>query len=141
MKYWGWLALKLTAAAAILPVIWLGIRAILPPPTFVQPMGRDLVHTLVALCFALACAGVLVLIILDQRYRCRSCARRLRMPLMRGSWDQMLLVGPPRIEYICIYGHVTLRVSEVQITGLQIPDSVPNRDIWTEFEQLEESRK
>src|SRR5882724_4222293 len=101
MKYWGWLALKLTAAAAILPVIWLGIRAILPPPMFVQPM--------VALCFALACAVVLVLIILDQRYRCRSCARRLRMPLMRGSWDQMLLVGPPRIEYICIYGHGTLR--------------------------------
>ena len=45
----------------------------------------------------------------DQRYRCRVCLRRLRMPVETGSWSRMLQFGRPRIEYICPYGHGTLR--------------------------------
>lgn len=147
MKYWSWLILKLLAAGALLPAVWIALRSLLPKPKpflftnlNLQPMGHDLAYTFAALCFGLFCVGVFVLILLDQRYRCPQCARRLRMPLKKGSFDQVLL-APPRIEYICTYGHGTLKVAEVQITGLQIPDWVPNRDIWTELEHLEETTK
>ena len=63
------------------------------------------------------CAGVLYLIIWDQRYRCRVCLRRLRMPIETGSWGRMLQFGRPRIEYICPYGHGTLKEDELQISG------------------------
>ena len=62
--------------------------------------------------------GVIWLAICDQRYRCRTCLRRLRMPILTGDWTHILL-GPPRTEYICPFGHGTLKVDEVQITGHQ----------------------
>ena len=43
----------------------------------------------------LLCAGALYLIVHDQRYRCRTCLRRLRMPIGTGSWGQMLQLGRP----------------------------------------------
>ena len=66
----------------------------------------------------LLCCRHLYLIIWDQRYRCRVCLRRLRMPIETGSWSRMLQFGRPRIEYICPYGHGTLKEDELQISGL-----------------------
>ena len=53
---------------------------------------------------------------------CRVCLRRLRMPVETGSWSRMLQFGRPRIEYICPYGHGTLREDELQISGLENPE-------------------
>jgi hypothetical protein len=76
----------------------------------------------------------LYLVIWDQRYRCRVCLRKLRMPVETGSWSRMLQFGRPRIEYICPYGHGTLREEELQISGLQNPEWTPHSDdIWEEL--------
>jgi hypothetical protein len=94
----------------------------------------------IILVFWLFGAGLLWLIVLDQRYRCRSCLRRLRMPVLRGSWTNVLL-GAPHTEYICPYGHGTMSVAELQITGRTGPDWQPHEDIWKELFSLEETKK
>ena len=67
-------------------------------------------------------AGVYV-VGLDQRYRCRVCSGGLRMPIQTGSWGRMLQFGRPRhSEYICLYGHGTLREDELQISGMANPE-------------------
>ena len=95
--------------------------------------GYDLYYTLaVGLWFLLAC-GVLYLCVLDQRYRCRVCLRRLRMPVETGSWNRMLFLGRPRIEYICPYGHGTLVEEELQISGIENPEWTPGTDFWDDL--------
>src|SRR5262249_42018858 len=53
--------------------------------TFLPPrFGYDLEYTLFVLVWFLLCSGALYLSIWDQRYRCRVCLRRLRMPVETG---------------------------------------------------------
>jgi hypothetical protein len=99
-------------------------------------LAVDLGFTFAMLLFFLFAGGLLWLIVWDQRYRCRSCLRRLCMPVATGSWTHMLFLGMPRTEYICPYGHGTLKVAELQITGRQNPDWQPNEDIWEELYSL-----
>jgi hypothetical protein len=139
MRYWGYFAAKLVAAAGTL---W-GLLAILnwywpPEPgyySYIPPrFGYDLWYTAASLVWFLLLTGALYLIIWDQRYRCRVCLRKLRMPVETGSWSRMLQFGRPRIEYICPYGHGTLREEELQISGLQNPEWTPHSDdIWEEL--------
>ena len=152
MKYWGYLAAKLAAAAALL----LGLRRLIahgfprPEPMHFgryvvnprpDPFATDLNYTFVMLLFSLVAVGVLWAVIWDQRYRCRTCLRRLRMPIQTGSWTYVLLVGRPQTEYICPYGHGTLKVEELQITGRQGPDWEPHEDMWKELIALEDAKK
>lgn len=147
MKYWGYLTGKLVVAALLLRMLWSVIRLLfIQPPIFLgmeqRPFAHDLGYTTAMMFFFLICAGTLYVIVWDQRYRCRTCLRRLRMPVAAGSWPNMLLFGQPRTEYICIYGHGTLKVPEVQITGSKSPDWEPhNEDIWKELESLEETKR
>ena len=138
MKYWGFLVAKLIAAAVLL---WGGRIVLLKlaptPDTFMyvrprDPFAFDLGYTFLMLGYWLFATGLLWGIIWDQRYRCRACLRRLRMPVHTGSWTNVLL-GAPRTEYICTYGHGTLIVAELQITGRQNPDWEPHEDIWKEL--------
>ena len=78
-------------------------------------------------------AGLLYISVLDQRYRCRVCLRRLRMPIERGSWSRMFMLGRPEVEYICIYGHGKLNVPELQISGMENPEWKEQGDIWSEL--------
>jgi hypothetical protein len=146
VRYWGFFVAKLAAAALPMGVLWSFIRWLFPRRVFADwqqsPFAHDLGYTSAMMLFFLACAGVLYLIIRDQRYRCRTCLRRLRMPVAAGSWTNMLLFGQPRTEYICVYGHGTLKVPDVQITGPNGPNWEPHdEDIWKELESLEESKK
>ncbi len=147
MRYWAYLVAKLTVAGAILLVLRKAVAVLLfrRPVTYLNvqppPFGHDLNYTFAMLFLALLATGVMWLIVWDQRYRCRTCLRRLRMPLLTGSWTHSLLVGTPRTEYICPYGHGTLKVEDLQITGTQNPDWQPHEDIWTELRALEESKK
>lgn len=145
MRYWAYLVAKLTVAGAILLVLRKAIALLFHPEVYLNmrpdPFAHDLNYTFAMLLFALFAAGVLWVIVWDQRYRCRTCLRRLRMPVLRGSWTHVLLVGTPRTEYICPYGHGTLKVADLQITGTQNPDWQPHEDIWTELRSLEESKK
>jgi hypothetical protein len=45
----------------------------------------------------------------------------------------MLLYGKPRLEYICTYGHGTLKVPELHITGTEPSAWEPHEDIWKEL--------
>ena len=45
----------------------------------------------------------------------------------------MLFLGRPRIEYICPYGHGTLKLAELQISGLENPEWNPHGEIWDEL--------
>ncbi len=78
-------------------------------------------------------AGLLYLCIWDQRYRCRVCLRRLRMPIATGSWSRMLLLGRPRIEYICPYGHGTLKQEELYTSVLDNLEWTESGDMWEEL--------
>jgi hypothetical protein len=154
MRYWGYLAAKLAAAGGGLYGLHWAIAHGFPRPEPVMagtkagrivyahadPFGHDLAYTFTMLFFWLFCVGVVWAVVWDQRYRCRTCLRRLRMPVLTGSWTHILL-GRPRTEYICPYGHGTLKVEELQITGRQQPDWQPHEDIWKELYSLEETKK
>ncbi|MBI1896487.1 MAG: hypothetical protein HYZ57_09545 [Acidobacteria bacterium] len=146
MRYWGILLGKLVAAAAVLYAVWYCLHLWRPEPAqHVRAFGHDpFVHdlgwTTIMFLYNLLVNGFLVLIILDQRYRCRTCGRRLRMPIRRGTHAQVLF-GPPRTEYICIYGHGTLKVNELQLTGREAPDWKPHEDMWKELYSIEEEEK
>jgi hypothetical protein len=138
MKYWGYLAAKLALGSGAAWAVGWAINAWYPTPApFLldvrpDPFAHDLTYTFVMLLYFLFCLGVLYVIIRDQRLRCRTCLRRLRMPVATGSWTHVLM-GPPRIEYICPYGHGTLKVSELQIGGPEAPDWQAHEDIWKEL--------
>jgi hypothetical protein len=140
MRYWAYLLGKLVAAAALSQGLYLALYRLLPkgqpefgqvyPPRFAHDLGYTLA---LGLWFLLSC-GMLYLAVWDQRYRCRVCLRRLRMPVETGSWSRMLQFGRPEIEYICTYGHGRLNVSEVQISGSQNPEWTPQtNDYWAEL--------
>jgi hypothetical protein len=146
MRYWACLIAKLVAATGILWGTRRLMAAVMPAPEtfmhmrFRDPFVTDLNYTFIMLVFWLFGVGLLWLIVLDQRYRCRTCLRRLRMPVHTGSWTHVLF-GAPKTEYICLYGHGTLKVDELQITGHQNPDWKPNEDIWKELYSLEETKR
>jgi hypothetical protein len=146
MRYWAYLVAKLVVAAGILWGTRRLMTAVMPPPeTFMymrvgDPFVTDLTYTFCMLLFWLFGAGIMWLIVLDQRYRCRTCLRRLRMPVHTGSWTHVLF-GGPQTEYICLYGHGTLKVDELQISGHQNPDWKANEDIWKELYALEETKR
>ena len=136
MRYWGYLAAKLAGASLLLYGIAAAALAILPRPEPIrglvdQPFGTHLGYTVLIMIYTVASA-MLLLIVWDHRYRCRTCLCRLRMPLTTGSWTQVLL-SRPRTEYICPYGHGTLKVEELQITGHAEPDWQANEDMWKEL--------
>ena len=132
MRYWAWFVVKLAVAT----VAWRGmlklVSLIFPSEKdLLAPLGKGVTFLLrdlvLMLCFLLF-AGALYLVVWDQRYRCRVCLRRLRMPVARGSWSRILLFGRPQIEYICPYGHGTLREDDLHISGLSAAEWTPNSD-------------
>ncbi len=138
VRYWGYFAAKLLAAGTIASVLWAALQYFWPPQLdfiYVYPprFAHDLQYTLVVGVWFLICCGLAYLCILDQRYRCRVCLRRLMMPVGRGSWSRMLQLGRPKIEYICPYGHGKLDVAEFQISGLDKPEWTPTGDMWEEL--------
>lgn len=145
MKYWGYLVAKLAIAGGVLYGLERFLAHMLPAQRpFVDggpfPAGHSLMVTVVMMLYTLFAGGLAWAILWDQRSRCRACLRRLRMPIQKGSWTHVLF-GAPRTEYICPYGHGTLNVAELQITGHQEPDWRPHEDMWKELLALEETKK
>lgn len=139
MKYWLFLVAKFAIAAAVFTGIWWGMSALLPEPQAIstfkpRKFGQDLTWTTAFFAYFLLAAGTIYLIILDQRYRCRTCLTRLRMPVLSGAWDKMLRIGTPQVEYICPFGHGTLNIKLVHFTGSQKPDWREHEDMWRELE-------
>jgi hypothetical protein len=143
MRYWAYFAAKLVVAGAALDGLLVLLNRAWPAAPRLSPrfysyvpprFGYELGFTLAVLVWFLLCTGTAYFIIWDQRYRCRVCLRRLRMPIETGSWSRMLQFGRPRIEYICAYGHGTLKEDELQISGLENPEWTPHSDdLWDEL--------
>ena len=150
MRYWAFLAAKLAAAGVVFYGLLVLLDRVIPPATVynVSPGEKD-IHKLLAplddgglrlwswvalLGWFLLATVAVYFIFRDQRYRCRVCLRRLRMPVETGSWGQMLQLGRPRVEYICPYGHGTLKADEVQISGLATPEwTQQSGDMWEDL--------
>ena len=139
MRYWAYLAAKLAAAAGVLYGTLAALNRYWPSgPVFFTysppPFGYDLPYTTAILLWFLLCCGAVYAAIRDQRYRCRVCLRRLRMPVQTGSWSRMLQFGRPQIEYICAFGHGTLKEAELQISGLEKTEWTPcSDDMWDDL--------
>jgi hypothetical protein len=138
MRYWAYLAGKLVVAAPPLYGLMRFIVSQFPASKSAQaPLiygPQYLACDFWLLAWFLFSAGVLWIIVWDQRRRCRVCLRRLRMPIETGSRGFTLLLGIPRIETICPYGHGTLREDESQLAGLTNAEWTPHSDdIWDEL--------
>src|SRR5438128_9546654 len=109
MRYWAYLTVKLAAVAGFLFLLRKAFLLFLPsrPYGYPDPFAHDLSFTFVMLLYWLCAVGLIWAVLWDQRYRCRECLRRLRMPIRRGGWNHVLL-GAPQMEYICPYVHCTL---------------------------------
>jgi hypothetical protein len=96
--------------------------------------GAYLAINLALMVWFILAAGAFYLIVRDQRYRCRVCLRRLRMPVETGSRGFMLQLGRPRVEYICPYGHGTLKQEEYETSELENPQwTGSSGDMWEEL--------
>jgi hypothetical protein len=140
MRYWAFFGAKLAVATGPL----YGLLALLasffpakpkdaPDVWALETSQQALVCNLLLMVWFLLCVGTIYMIVWDQRHRCRVCLRRLRMPVETGSWSRMLQFGRPRIEYICPYGHGTLREEELQISGLETPKWDRTGDLWEDL--------
>jgi hypothetical protein len=143
MKYWLYLIAKLVAIASLV----YGLRALLV--NYYLRKGRIPLYDpsvsifkYLMLAIGLLAVGLFSLAIWDQKRRCRSCLRRLIMPVATGSWGHIVLFGQPRTEWICPYGHGTLSIAELQIAGRELPDWKPHDDnIWKELESYYQAQK
>jgi hypothetical protein len=138
MRYWGFFAGKLGIAGAVSYGMLKAINAYWSSPLWfygvrMPRFGVDLAFTTAVGVWFLLSIGLLYVCVWDQRYRCRVCLRRLRMPIETGSWDRMLQLGRPRIEYICPYGHGTLKEEELQISGIDNAEWTESGDMWEEL--------
>ncbi len=150
MKYWLYLVAKLLLGAGLVLALQFALISVYPlPPTPLEKFGpapplflHDMLFTFATLGVWLIGSGLLFAAIWDQRRRCRTCLRRLIMPIQRGSWGNMVILGRPQTEWICPFGHGTLSIEELQITGRQSPDWQPHDDnIWKELESYHQAQK
>ncbi len=150
MKYWFYLLGKLLAGAAFICAVQLTLVHFYPvPPAPLAKFGpapplflSDMLFTFATLGVWLLAAGTFFVIVWDQRRRCRTCLRRLIMPMASGSWGNMVIFGRPKTEWICPFGHGTLSIDELQITGRQSPDWQPHDDnIWKELESFQQAQR
>jgi hypothetical protein len=143
MRYWAYLAAKVLLICAVFGGLiallnswWAPERLVIAHQyVYISPrFGFSLGYTFATLILFLLFDAALYFVWSDQRFRCRVCLRRLRMPVETGSWGRMLQFGRPRIEYICPYGHGTLKQEEVQISGRENAQWTPHSDdIWDEL--------
>lgn len=137
VRYWSLLVAKLALCGAVSYGLLRVIDSYWSTPLLLRDVrfprfGLDLTYTSVIGLWFLFSAGLLYVCVWDQRYRCRVCLRRLRMPIETGSWSRMLLVGRPRIEYICPYGHGTLKEEELHLSGAD-NEWTESGDMWEEL--------
>lgn len=140
-RYWLWLGAKIVLILGVIAGLWAGAQFILPPAPggwlrAWPRLGTDFSYTLAAFVLGLLAAGLIGLCAWDQRFRCRVCARRLRLPRAEGVYSSVMLVGVPHTEYICSYGHGTLYVPDVHTTYLPAKWT-PIASLWEDLLQAE----
>jgi hypothetical protein len=128
-RYWSWLAIKLAAATGLMLALYgIAQRTLFRADSLNQAFSivqLTVAGTLIGfIALPLLWVGLYFLCLQDQRYRCRVCARRLRMPVDLGSHGG-IIIDHPGTEYVCPYGHGKLLV-ELWVS------SAPTRK-WTRY--------
>ncbi len=146
MKYWAFLVAKIAAAGAVLLGLRMGLVLLLPKPSGIWTLrrtcsGMTLTYILFDAAVHLVRRGRLLGHRLGSEVPLPHLPGRLRMPVLTGSWTNVLF-GAPRTEYICPYGHGTLKVAELgRSRAASSRIGSPHEDIWKELESLEETKK
>jgi hypothetical protein len=143
MKYWAYLAAKLAGVAGMFFVLMKLTAQFFSHRYMIgkgDPFAHDLPYTFAVMLVFLTVVGSAYLAIWDQRYRCRTCLRRLRMPIAEGGWHKVLF-APPRRDYICLYGHGTLRVPDLKEVNRDGMNWEEHDDMWKELFALHDSEK
>jgi hypothetical protein len=135
MRFWSLLALKLAVATLLVGGFWTVVGWIVPPPPTGllagwPRLGSDLPYTFAVFFSVLVGFGLGWLCAADQLYRCRRCARRLRMPRTAGDYGHVMLGGAPCTEYICTYGHGKLFVPEVHLSSSRVRRWTGYGSLW-----------
>jgi hypothetical protein len=136
LRFNAFLLLKTALALAGLLTLWSILRDPAVQVLAEPPSGETL--TAWFWIFGLAAVGLVHWSLLDQRYRCRVCLRRLRMPVPTGSWSTPLL-NRPATEYICPFGHGKVNVASVRLFGLETAHWTYYRDFWQELVEQEQA--
>jgi hypothetical protein len=138
LRYWAFLAVKLVAATIVAALVLRVLNYFWLPATpwfhlNRAQFGRDLGYSTLVMVWFLFSYGLFYLAVWDQRSRCRTCLRRLVMPVESGSWSSMLQFGRPQLEYICAWGHGRLNVEELEFPGKVDPEWTEQGDMWAEL--------
>ncbi|MBC8165878.1 MAG: hypothetical protein H7Y20_08405 [Bryobacteraceae bacterium] len=124
IRYHGWLVLKLLAVTAAVGAVYIVGRITLRQDTFDSILLKFWMLPMVWV-------ALIAFALRDQRFRCRTCARRLRMPVAEGSYGGMLL-DHPNTEYVCPYGHGKLRI-EAWLSAGADPEWTRSGNMWEEL--------
>ncbi len=120
MRYWAYLVGKLVGISLIVFVLYAAVSSypLSTLPAYIHSQFLyNMPYTFCVVGTWMIGAGLLALAVRDQRRRCRTCLRKLIMPIPTGSWSNLLTSGRPATEWICPFGHGTLRVEELHIIG------------------------
>lgn len=104
--YWAYALAAVAILGVLMLTLWDYLVTNLPRGELAASMLASLVFLLG---YALLGFAGLRWCLEDQRYRCRTCLRRLRMPLGQGRLGGILLAAPAT-EYLCPHGHGKLLV-------------------------------
>lgn len=139
MKYWAYLMAKLAGVAGVSLGIYKALHWLIALRFQIgnhDDLRAQFAWSCTLFGWALATAGLTWLAVLDQRYRCRTCLRKLRMPVATGEWDKAILFSRPTMEWICPYGHGTMNIAQVQLLGREEPKWDEHEDMWKELESI-----
>lgn len=135
-RYALFMALKLLAGAGLMAALVLLINALSPPPPGLlhdwPRLGTSWPYTLAIGLWVLGGYGLLRLSIWDQRFRCRTCLRRLRLPLTEGIYSSVWLGGAPYTEYVCTWGHGKFYIPDIHLAS-------GRKAMWVAYESLWEN--
>jgi hypothetical protein len=135
-RYWGWLVLKIAAATSLTAALYGILRNTLFRMEQLNDRFDLVQFTFDGVLFGfwilpMVWVGLVWLCFYDQRYRCRTCARKLRMPLDQGSYSALLL-DRPGVEYVCPYGHGKLLI-EIWVSTQPAPKWTKYGNFWQEL--------
>ena len=130
-RWWGLLFLKGIVLLLLHLALMLGVKQAIPGGV----LGTHLQYSFAVLGVDLLLFVAGYFLWLDQRFRCRTCLRRLRMPLATGSFGRATLFAPPRLEWICPYGHGMMSEPGAHLNTPEGAQWVKNDDnFWKAFE-------
>jgi hypothetical protein len=130
-KWWGLLAGKVLLLMGLHMGMLVLVSGLFPG----HKLAKDLAYT-----FSVMGIDVVLLLLgyalwMDQKFRCRVCLHRLRMPVAKGNWSRNLFSEPPELEWICPFGHGAMHLNHAQLISAK-PDHWTSNDdnFWRAFE-------